>query len=172
MAEDNEEKAKAKPKLKLSISWILVGVLSLVVGGDLAIRGLSYYKGTHAAAANNPGDKSKPQPPAEAKKPEVKATLDLEPFLVNLADKDEIRFVKATFKLGLPEKGGESETETVVIASVRDSIISLLSSKTSEQILSSEGKDKLREEIRNRINALAPTLKVQEVFIVDFVVQL
>jgi flagellar protein FliL len=171
MAASAEEKTKTKRKL--SISWILVGVLSLVVAGDLALRGVIYFKGMRtAAAASSQGDKGRPAPSAAVKKLEVKSTLDLEPFLVNLADKEEIRFVKATFKLGLPNEGGESATEPAVIAGLRDSIISLLSSKTAEQILSPEGKDKLREEIRSRINSLAPKLKVQEVFIVDFVVQL
>jgi flagellar FliL protein len=55
---------------------------------------------------------------------------------------------------------------------MRDTIISLLSSQTSAQILSPEGKNKLREEIRDRINAVAPKAKVQEVFIVEFIVQL
>jgi flagellar protein FliL len=103
---------------------------------------------------------------------EVKATLALEPFLVNLADKEEVRFVKTTFQLGLAQEPSEEAKNSVVIASIRDSIISLLSSKTSEQILTPEGKDKLREEIRSRIRPIAPRMKVLEVYIVDFVVQL
>jgi flagellar protein FliL len=107
-------------------------------------------------------------PPRE----EVKATLALEPFLVNLADREEVRFVKTTFQLGLAEEPDEKEKNSVVIASIRDSIISLLSSKTAEQILTPEGKKQLREEILSRIRSLAPRMKVLEVYIVDFVVQL
>jgi flagellar protein FliL len=103
---------------------------------------------------------------------EVKATLALEPFLVNLADKEESRFIKTTFQLGLAEEPSEEAKNSVVIASIRDSIISLLSSKTAEQILTPEGKNKLREEIRSRIQSIAPRIKVLEVYIVDFVVQL
>jgi flagellar basal body-associated protein FliL len=55
---------------------------------------------------------------------------------------------------------------------MRDSIISLLSSKTAGQILTPEGKDKLREEIRLRVGAISPGIKILEVYIVDFVVQL
>jgi flagellar protein FliL len=103
---------------------------------------------------------------------EVKATLALEPFLVNLADKEEVRFIKTTFQLGLAEEPAEEAKNSVAIASIRDSIISLLSSKTADQILTPEGKDKLREEVRARIRSLAPRMKVLEVYIVDFVVQL
>jgi flagellar FliL protein len=102
---------------------------------------------------------------------QVKAVLSLDPFLVNLADVNEVRFLKATFQLGLAEEPNEEASRTVVIAAVRDSIISLLSAKASEDILTPQGKDKLREEIRLRINAISPKLRVLEVYIVDFVVQ-
>jgi flagellar FliL protein len=103
---------------------------------------------------------------------QIKATLPLEPFLVNLADTDASRFVKTTFQLGLAEELRGEADSSVSIPAIRDSIITLLSSKTAEQILTSQGKDKLRDEIRSRINALSPNIKVVEVFIVDFVVQL
>ena len=103
---------------------------------------------------------------------EVKATLELEPFLVNLADREEVRFIKTTFQLGLAEEPKEETKNAVVIASIRDSIITLLSSKTAEQIMTTEGKNKLREEILSRIRSKAPGMKVLEVYIVDFVVQL
>jgi len=98
--------------------------------------------------------------------------LSLEPFLVNLADADEPRFVKTTFQLGLAEELKEENKSSPSVPAMRDSIITLLSSKTAEQILTSQGKDKLREEIRARINAISPKMKVLEVYIVDFVVQL
>jgi flagellar basal body-associated protein FliL len=53
---------------------------------------------------------------------------------------------------------------------LRDAVISLLSSKTSTEILTIEGKDKLRQEVRARLKTVVPKLKIQEVYIVDFVV--
>ena len=103
---------------------------------------------------------------------QVKDTLALEPFLVNLADQDEVHFAKTTFQLGLGAKAKEESRSPIAVAAIRDSIISLLSSKRAEQILSPQGKDELRKEIRTKVNQLSPNLKVIEVFIVDFVVQL
>ena len=51
-------------------------------------------------------------------------------------------------------------------------VISLLSSKKAEQILTPQGKDTLRKEVRSKVNSLSPDLNVLEVYIVDFVVQL
>jgi flagellar protein FliL len=168
-----ENKAGATAKGKSGKMWILVGVLVLAVAGGAAYFAVPYFKAGRQASAGskqNPG--SKESEPAGARHEKVKSTLDLEPFLVNLADTDEIRFVKTTFKLGLAEELGEEDKNPVVIAAMRDSIISLLSSKTAEQILTPEGKDKLREEIRSRAGAISPKIKVLEVYIVDFVVQL
>ncbi len=142
-----------------AIKWIVMAGLALALGGVLTFVVLRYLKGTKAVAAES------------LKKEEVKTTLGLEPFLVNLADKDEIRFVKVTFQLGLADEKGNSTTP-VFLAQARDSIISLLSSKTSEEILSPVGKDKLREEIRTRLNAFLHGNKIVDVFIVEFVVQL
>ena len=57
-------------------------------------------------------------------------------------------------------------------AAMRDSIISLLSTKTAEQIMTPQGKDKLREEILAQVGEVNPDAKILEVYIVDFVVQL
>jgi flagellar protein FliL len=153
-----EGKAEEEPQGKsriLMISIAVIVVLGLAAG---AFFGAPLIKAKFAKKA-----------PAHE---EVKATLALEPFLVNLADREESRFIKTTFQLGLSEELGEEEKNSVVIASIRDSIISLLSAKTADQILTPEGKDKLRDEIRTRIRSIAPRMKVLEVYIVDFVVQL
>lgn len=175
MANEREETAEAKPKS--SKYWILiVAALGLIVIGDLAFRFVGrFLENRSAALSASDRAETKGKAPAEgakAKKTDVKSTLALDPFLVNLADKDEIRFVKATFHLGVEEANSDASKNPVELALMRDTIISLLSCKTSAQILSPEGKNKLREEIRDRINAVAPKTKVQEVFIVEFIVQL
>ncbi len=163
-----ENKAGVEKTGKPLIFWILVGAMALVfVVGCTTFLTLPYFKGARAAIwAKVAGGKD------HAKKEQVKATMPLEPFLVNLADTDEIRFVKTTFQLGLAEEPKEGEKDNVTVAAIRDSIISLLSSKKAEQILSPQGKDQLRKEIRSRVNSIDPKINVLEVYIVDFVVQL
>ena len=184
MASDTQAKQKGEAKQKIESKptventadaglpkksfklWILIGsVVLVVILGGVAYLALPYFKGASDG-------KSKGKDAKTVKKEEVKATLPLEPFLVNLADQDSPRFVKTTFQLGLAEELDEENKSTVSIPAMRDSIITLLSSKTAEQILTSHGKDKLRDEIRSRINAISPRMKVVEVYIVDFVVQL
>jgi flagellar protein FliL len=163
-----ENKAEPESAGKSGKFWILIGgVALLLIAGGATIW---FYPGIRGMGKASADGKAAHTQTSTVEK--VKATLALEPFLVNLADTDESRFVKGTFQLGLAEELSEKEKDTVAIAAMRDSIITLLSSKTADQILTPQGKDKLREEIRTRVNVVSPQVKVLEVFIVDFVVQL
>jgi flagellar FliL protein len=169
--EDGKQKVESKPivenkattdtRKKSRKFLILVVSIVLVVAGSVTYLAFPYLKGVKTASSQK-----------EVKRHQVKEILALEPFLVNLADTDTSRFVKTTFQLGLAEELEEKEKNTVAIAAMRDSIISLLSSKTAEQLLTTQGKDKLREEVRSRMNSVSPKIKVLEVYIVDFVIQL
>jgi flagellar FliL protein len=161
-----ENKTEVDPPRKSLKRWILIGsVVLLIVVGGLGYLAYPYIKGSRNSGVNKKAG-------AYSIHERVKAILSLDPFLVNLADANESRFLKTTFQLGLAEDLEEEGKDSISIAAMRDSIITLLSSKTAEQILTSQGKDKLREEIRSRVNAISPKIKVVEVYIVDFVVQL
>lgn len=155
------DEAPAKSKKPL----ILIGLAVLVlVGGSTALLSRPFARGALATFWT----KMKPAP----KKEQVKATLALEPFLLNLADTEDVRFVKATFQLGLTEEPKEEMKGGATIPAIRDAIISLLTSKRSEQILTPEGKESLRNEIKTKVKAISPEAGILEVYIVDFVVQL
>ncbi len=157
-----EETAPAKPRFGWKV--IVIGVAAILIVAAAGTFGvLKYMRAAGTAAAAE-----------KAKKEAVQSTLNLEPFLVNLADKESVRFVKVTFRLGINLKGVEEEIgkDNVFLAATRDSIISILTSKTSDEMLTKEGKEKLRQEVQARVNAVLPKGKVLEVYIVDFVVQL
>jgi flagellar protein FliL len=160
-----EAKAAGETKGKSRKLWIVVGLLVLVVAaGSAAFLAYPHFGASRNVSAENAGSAPKSE--------RVKAILPLEPFLVNLADTNEVRFVKVAFQLGLEEEWKEESKNSVAIAAIRDSIISLLSAKTAEQIMTTEGKEKLRGEVRSRVNAVSTKMKVIDIYIVDFVVQL
>jgi flagellar protein FliL len=160
-----ETKATGDVVKKSRKLWVLLGIFVFVIAACGAailayprVRGL---RNSNTAKENQ-----------VFKTARVKGILPLESFLVNLADREGGCFVKVTFQLGLEDKWKDENKNSVTIASIRDTIISLLSTKTSDQIMTSQGKDKLREEIRLRANDISPEIKVVEVYIVDFVIQL
>ncbi len=168
-----EDKTEGETKSKSSKLWIFVGVLVFVViASGVAFFAFPYLKGGPESSQSPSGANPKAEESQQSMHERIRATLELDPFLVNLADMENARFIKATFQLGLEEEPGEEAHNPIVTAAMRDSIISLLSSKTAQEILTPEGKDQLREEVRQRVNAISPKVRVLEVFIVDFVVQL
>lgn len=169
-----EDKMEVETKGKSFKIWILIGALVLiVVGCGVAFFAYPYLKGTEQASEQKrEGNIPEGSEVQNHRLEKVKATLELEPFLVNLADKEDTRYLKTTFQLGLADDPGKESENPIVIAAIRDSIISLLSSKTADQILTPEGKNKLREEVREHVNSISPQIRALEVYIVDFVVQL
>jgi len=172
--EEDEESDKPE-KGKKTLLWIIIGVAVLAGSGFAGYSLVNYYQGTPApedegAAAAEEGE-------AEAEDLgilKVKSTMELDAFLVNLADEGSSRFVRATFGLGLDRAnlGQELSEDPVALAATRDRIISILSTKTADDLLTLEGKENLRAEIRDGVNSILHEGKIVEVFIMDFVVQL
>lgn len=96
--------------------------------------------------------------------------FDLDPFIVNLADAPDIRYLKLTVKLEL-ENEGVTANLSGRIPQLRDTILVLLSSKDSTTIRTPQGKFQLRDEITQRINGLLPKPGVKTAYFTDFVVQ-
>jgi flagellar FliL protein len=98
------------------------------------------------------------------------AMFDLDPFIVNLADVPESRYLKLTVKLELdrPEIATELSAR---IPQVRDTILILLSSKDTAGLRNPQGKFQLRDELTQRVNALLPKSGVRSAYFTEFVVQ-
>jgi flagellar FliL protein len=104
-----------------------------------------------------------------------KGVLHLEPFVVNLADPEDNRFLRVGIDLGLGKpfsgkagKGGEGDVPS---ARVRDCILFVLSTWRSDALLAPDGKQKLKDEILHALQDRVPELGVKEVYFTDFLVQ-
>jgi flagellar FliL protein len=120
-----------------------------------------------SASTNGPGK--------DSHGPGIKAVLHLEPFVVNLADPQDNRFLRVGIDLGLEEplpgkegKGAEGEVPT---SAIRDCLLMVLSTWTSDALLAPDGKQKLKDELIHALHARVPELGVKEVYFTDFLVQ-
>ncbi len=106
--------------------------------------------------------------------PEPQVTMgpvySLDPFLVNLADPGRPRFLKLVMQVELNAQEVQVELETLK-PKVRDSLLTLLSSKASADLVTIADKERLRNEILHRLNAFLSVGRVVEVYFMDFVVQ-
>lgn len=196
MAEEDKakegEEAKAAPKKKRSpmilVAIAVAGAAVLGgVGGALLMKGDKPVEehaadagdapaAPEAAAEGGHGRPEKPEKPAAeghgAASAGAKADgklLELDQFIVNLADTPEIRYLKLSIMLQVAE--GRADDVTERMPQIRDSLLILLSSKTSDAIRTVEGKMELREEIVQRVNSVLESNVVTAAYFTDFVAQ-
>ena len=166
--EEKEEKKDSGGGNKLLLIVIVVLLLLLLVIGGL----VAYF----LLSSNN-----EEQPPQqEQKKVEKKHKADsmaeigpiypLDPFIVNLVSSNANRYLKCKIDLELDSPELQQEVDKKLPA-IRDLIIQILSSKTVEEIQTAKGKQKLKEEIKRKINEILTTGEIKNVYFTEFVIQ-
>ncbi len=173
---------KAKNKLALIII-IAVLLLALIgVGGYLAVTMLGSKKavkgGAEHAAPTAEGERSG----GEAKSGEagggeagggegkMGVFVSLDPFIVNLASDSGKRYLKITMQLELARPDMAAEVNNRM-PQIKDAVITVLSSKTADDLLTIEGKFRLKEQVLTRINNTLTSGVVKNIFFVEFVIQ-
>lgn len=106
----------------------------------------------------------------EEAKSEEGAMFSLDPFVVNLNDPGGPKFLKVSIQLELagPSLVEKAKQKT---PQLRDAIITLLTSKSSESLFPPEGKLQLKDEINARMNQIMGANTVKNVYLTDFVMQ-
>ncbi|MFU2210309.1 flagellar basal body-associated protein FliL [Solidesulfovibrio sp. C21] len=94
--------------------------------------------------------------------------IALPSFVVNLADPNARRYLKIVLSV---EMTGNPELLEANQAKIRDALLMLLSTKTSQDLSTLEGKILLRKEIVDRLNQAIGQAKVARVYFTDFVIQ-
>jgi flagellar protein FliL len=189
VAEAIEEEGKKKSGL---IKWIILAVLLLALGGGGFFAYWKFFRTPPAetpaaeAQAQAPEGKAPPEAKGEAKKEEGghgakkegdKAAkgpdlmVPLDPFVVNLADPPPARrYMKVKVDAEMVDEKAAADIKGKMTF-IRDAIILLLSSKTSQEIATMEGKLAMRKEIAEKINLSLEGPKVVRVYFTELVIQ-
>lgn len=176
---DKADKKDAKPPAKSKKMLFIIGgaVILLAAGGGGFFMMKKPSEETVAAVAAEEAappktEKSGKAEAAGGEKTEEKGGVifDLDPFVVNLADTPEIRYLKLTIKLELA-KEEYAEEVTNRLPQIRDSLLILFSSKEYASIRTVEGKMELRDEILQRLNTILKKGAVKAAYFTDFVAQ-
>jgi len=146
--------------------WILMGLLALlVIGGG----GTAYYMMAGDSGATK-GKSSEVHAEEEPEMESIGPVIDMDPFILNLADRDQLRYLKVSIKLQLDRPEIETDFEDKLPA-IRDALLVLLTSKESRGLRTVEGKMLVRDEIGGRINSIMKRGKVRQIFFTDFIIQ-
>lgn len=90
--------------------------------------------------------------------------------IVNLAESNGQRYLKINLQLEMNAESLRPELEARK-PQIMDLIISILSSKTLEDVTSTVGRNRLKRELIDRINAELVTGKIVNIYFTEFVIQ-
>ncbi len=181
MADANEAK-----KVKSGSGSLIAVVLAMVVTVLGAAGGALFWL-TKSGRLPVAGAAAQVAPLPVTAKVEVTKTrmIALEPMLVNLADAGGGCYLRLVMVLrvdeAVPVKGEKPKEEKppekgkVVVdeenVTVRDTALAVLGSETSELLLAPDGKDRLKQQLRDALALHMKTLKVEDVLFTEFLVQ-
>lgn len=94
--------------------------------------------------------------------------VPLETFLVNVSGSRGRKLVKINMELELTNSEVQEEVEKIK-PKIRDYIIIIVSSKTFNEISTKEGKNTLRDEIKNQINLFLTKGQINKVYFTEFI---
>ncbi len=153
------------------VLWMAVAIINVIIVGAV---GFMLYKGRQKDAAEPKiehviaGEKQAQENEATEEKAFVGKVVPLETFIVNLAGSKGRKIAKVNMELELKGDGVSEEIEKRK-AQIRDYIIIILSSKTYEEVSNKDGKNNLRNEIKDTINSYLTKGKITNVFFTDFI---
>lgn len=176
MAEQNAAPQAPPPESAGSSSgskptlFILLAVINMAVVMGV---GIMLYLGQKKKAAE-PGIDDVIKGEHEKLKEEEKSKefigklVPLETFLVNISGTRGRKLVKINMELEVTNAEVQEEVEKIK-PKIRDYIIIIVSGKTFNDISSKEGKDALREEIKNQINLFLTKGQITKIYFTEFI---
>ena len=170
MAAKDEQKdtAEQKPSGKSGKKkMIIIGAIILTA---VAVGAAVFFFMHGRGEADEDGEEGGENAHAAAATKKVHAIYSMEPLIVNVHDSAELRYLK--IKLDFEISGPEAKAEIdPFLPQMQDAILVLLSGKQMAEITTTEGKNRLKEEIMAGVGKIVPPKKITRVYFTDFVVQ-
>ncbi len=150
---EQPEKSKKKGKLPLIIIIAAVILIATAAGAYFFLLGKGTQHTKSSTAKESKG-----------------VNFSLEPFVVNLMDQGGTKYLKVTIQLELSDVKLTEQAKNKT-PQIRDAIITLLTNKTSDELITPEGKLILKDEIKQRVSQILGENTVTNVYLTDFVMQ-
>lgn len=171
MAKDLQRRTESAPTAarasRAGVTWLAV-LVAFAAGAGAGWTGARVFAGDPAAGASRVATTAREAVVSAGELRERMLALD--PFVVNLSDDEDTRYLKVRVELEAESPASRSEIEAR-LAQVRDGVISVLSARDVADATSLEGKTLLKHDIQDRVNALLQGGRVRSVLFTEFVVQ-
>ena len=160
--EEKDETPEEAPKKKSKIMFFgIIGLVVLLAGGG---GFFAYTKFMKPKPVVNKAELKKKQ------EKKIGEMLPLDPFIVNLSDPRGKRYLKLKITLELGPNTN-SEKVTPYMPKIRDMVIMLLTSLTFDEVMTPEGKIRVRDELFERFNLILRPNRIKNIYFTNFVVQ-
>jgi flagellar FliL protein len=162
-----------------------VKLIPVVAGVILGAGGL--IGGAYAGGLLPPGAQRGAEPPAETHVEVHGMLYPTRERIVNLADTGILRYLKVTLVLEVfdPEnpkgeaKGGEEKKGKEELPKdlrpklpvMEDRITAILSARTATELMSADGKQRLKDDLRDGLNQVLQEDRILAVYFTDFIIQ-
>lgn len=153
MADEQVTPALAPKKSRAWLGTLLILILGLAGAGVFV-----WLRSQASVGGANAGD--------------AESTLALETFVVNLNSAGQHGYLRLGISLGLARELPRNKAEAIPTALIRDTILSVLATAQAEQLLSSDGKRQLKDDLLKALQERVPQIGVQHVYFTEFLVQM
>ncbi len=164
MSQSPQETAAPPAKVRKKAPIFLAAGIVLLLGGVGVVK---LATGKEAVAESGAADDHGPAHRGET------TVITLAPFILNLADQEDERYLRVSLAIvlaGLDQVEAESD-EGPEHARLRDRILTVLGTKSAEEVTSFEGKESLRAELKRHVAELLADRQVVDVLFTEFLVQ-
>jgi flagellar protein FliL len=145
--------AAPAPKGKKKLMLIIIAVAVLALGGGGAALMLSKKKAAAAEAELDAEEGAAPAAKAVAKvdPKAVPAFVPLDPFTVNLADREAERYAQVgiTLEIDDPKTGDQIKN---YMPAIRNNILLAIADRTAAELMGRDGKVKLAEKVKREVS--------------------
>ena len=160
------DKAAGGGRKKLVV--MVAAVLVLLLAGGAAWYFLVYKKAEAARQAE--ASKAAAIAKTVPEEAQIGPMVEIKEFVVNIIGQDVSHYVKASMSLELDREATLDEVNKRM-PQIRDAILLLIGNKTYEELQDIQGKNQVKAEVKSKINSFLKTGKVNNVYLIDFVVQ-
>lgn len=164
MADKELGDAGAEKKSSKKMLLIIIAVVVVLIGGGAAAFFL--LRGDPPPITETPSQTAGVPKPTGSIGPMV----EIEPFIINILDDSGTRYLKAAITLELNNPQAIEETRQRM-PQIRDAILLLVGNKTFGELADLHGKLQLRGELRERLNKILTSGRVEKIYFTEFVVQ-
>lgn len=165
--QEDEPGEETPKKKKIPIKLVIIAAMALILigGGAFAWKGGFLAKITNSGKENETGKKGQ-----DSGKLDIGPIFSMDTFIVNLVDPHGKRYLKLKLELELSSEQVRMEVDKRM-PQFKDTILTLLSSKTYEDVSSLEGKLQLRAELTSMLNQYLKTGAISSIYFTEFIVQ-